>query len=210
MSAGFMWWLRGLWNLRHPELVQELGRLRQERLQWQAVQSACPGARIDREAILRGWKAGQLRLGRGSAIEKGSMLVWADNETGQGQIDIGERTWIGEFNNLRLNGGSRIRIGRDCLISQFCSIIAANHGMERGTPIQQQAHDVRRRDVLVGDDVWMGAGSSVMPGVSIGDGAVIAAGSVVVRDVPGHEIWGGIPARRLGERKAAVQAAAHA
>ena len=49
----------------------------------------------------------------------------------------------------------------------------------------------------IGNNVWLGAGAVVLHGVSIGDGAVIGANAVVVKDVPAGEIWGGVPARRI-------------
>ena len=57
-----------------------------------------------------------------------------------------------------------------------------------------------RETIPVGDDVWLGAGAVVVAGVTIGEGAVIGANSVVTRDVPSNEIWAGAPARKIGER----------
>jgi acetyltransferase-like isoleucine patch superfamily enzyme len=67
--------------------------------------------------------------------------------------------------------------------------------------IQNQGDDQSSRDVLIGDDVWIGAGAVLLPGARVGNGAVIAAGAVVNATVPEYEIWGGVPARRIGERK---------
>jgi acetyltransferase-like isoleucine patch superfamily enzyme len=55
--------------------------------------------------------------------------------------------------------------------------------------------------VVLEDDVWLGAGVTVMPGVTIHTGAVIGAGSVVTKDVSAYEIWAGVPAKKIGERK---------
>ena len=60
-------------------------------------------------------------------------------------------------------------------------------------------------DTIIGSDVWIGRESIVMPGVKIGDGAIIAAYSVVVKDVPGSTVHGGTPARFLKERLNAEQ-----
>ena len=54
---------------------------------------------------------------------------------------------------------------------------------------------------MIGNDVWIGYGAQIMSGVRIGDGAVIAAGAVVTKDVASYSVVGGIPARKIKERK---------
>ena len=53
-------------------------------------------------------------------------------------------------------------------------------------------------EVVIGNGVWVGANCVILKGVHIGDGAVVAAGAVVTKDVPAHEVWAGVPARRQG------------
>ena len=55
----------------------------------------------------------------------------------------------------------------------------------------------RKGDIMVGNDVWIGRESVILPGVTIGDGAIVAAGAVVTRDVPAGMVVGGVPARIL-------------
>ena len=55
--------------------------------------------------------------------------------------------------------------------------------------------------MIIGDDVWIGAGAAVLPGSRVGTGAVIGANSVVTTEIPAHEIWAGVPARKIGERR---------
>jgi maltose O-acetyltransferase len=62
--------------------------------------------------------------------------------------------------------------------------------------------------VTVGNNVWVGANCVLLPGITIGDNSLIAAGSVVSRDVPPNEIWGGVPARKLKDVPAPEQARA--
>jgi acetyltransferase-like isoleucine patch superfamily enzyme len=208
MRNAITWWLRALRLLRHPEVIHELGRLGEDRRRWEALVAANParGVNISRDAVFRQWEPSRMRLGESVCIERGSIFVWGPDECGAGHVDIGDHTWIGEYNNFRLSGDSHIVIGRNCLISQFCSIVAANHGTWRDLPIQSQPHDPRKLNVRIGDDVWLGAGVSVMPAVEIGKGAVVGAGSVVTTSIPEYEIWGGIPARKLSEREARDQA----
>jgi acetyltransferase-like isoleucine patch superfamily enzyme len=55
-------------------------------------------------------------------------------------------------------------------------------------------------EVIIGNDVWIGANSILLKGVKISDGAVVGAGSVVTRSIPSYEIWAGIPAKKISER----------
>lgn len=112
---------------------------------------------------------------------------------------IGDRTYIGELNNIRASGG-KIKIGKNCLLSQNITIVAANHLTDKLIPIADQPWDEKKTGVEIGNDVWIGAGAIILPGITIGQGAIIAAGSVVNKDVAPYTIYGGVPARKIGER----------
>jgi acetyltransferase-like isoleucine patch superfamily enzyme len=193
-------WIRGLLLLRHPALVRDLGERYSQLLDIEAIRQSCPGARIASSVRLLGCSSDRISIGESSIVSEATILSCGDEANGFGRIEIGANTWIGQYNNLRAGGGT-IRIGRDCLISQFCTLVASNHGAERSATIRSQAPESSRRGVTLCDDVWLGAGAAVMPGVTIGTGAVIATNAVVTRDVPGYEIWGGVPARRIGQRE---------
>lgn len=112
-------------------------------------------------------------------------------------MEVGDRSYIGEFNNIRCAGAS-IVIGRDCLISQHVTIVGTNHGIAAGRPIVDQPWD--GDGVVVGDDVWVGAGAVLLPGARLGDGVVVAANAVVRGVVEPGAIVGGLPARVIGRR----------
>jgi acetyltransferase-like isoleucine patch superfamily enzyme len=133
------------------------------------------------------------------------MLCWDAAAPQRGLIAIGEGTWVGPYNNLRTAQAGVIRIGRGCLISQFCSFMSHNHGIDRQRPIADQPTAPMKTNVLVGDDVWFGVNCAVLPGAVIGTGAVIGAGSVVTHEVGPYEIWAGVPARKIGERTRALR-----
>jgi acetyltransferase-like isoleucine patch superfamily enzyme len=116
-----------------------------------------------------------------------------------GFLEIGESTSIGEFNNIRAAGG-KIIIGKKSLISQFVTIVASNHNIEKKYIIMDQGWDENKKDVIIGNDVWIGANSVILPGVTIGDGAIIAAGSIVNKDVAPFSIVAGVPATFIKER----------
>jgi acetyltransferase-like isoleucine patch superfamily enzyme len=201
LSERSLWtWLTGIRLLRHPEIVRHLGEVRLHLRVVDSIRSRHPSARISDRVELSGFEPDRLQLGDHVTISAGTVLAFGDELNTPGNIVIGERTWIGQHNNLRAGGGI-VRIGRDCLISQFCTIVASNHGLAKGSPIRLQPPADDRRGVTIEDDVWIGAGATILPGVTIHTGAVIGAGSVVVHDIPALEIWGGVPGRRLGERQ---------
>lgn len=198
MSALFSL-LRGVFLLRDPDLVRDLGERRRRLAELAGLRARFPQAKISMDVRLLAFEQSRIELGKGTSLGEGTVLSCGDAENGFGEIEIGDGTWVGQYNNLRAGGG-RIQIGRNCLVSQFCTLVASNHRIERSAPIQTQGAAPDRRGVVLGDDVWLGAGVAVLPGVRIGDGAVIGANAVVTRDVPPYEIWGGVPAQRIGGR----------
>lgn len=197
---GLLTWLRGLLLLRHADVVREMGERRLRALRIQEIVRQFPTARIERDVILLGWERDRLQLGQSATLGSGTILSFGDEQNGFGKINVGTKTWIGQYNNLRAGGGD-IQIGQNCLISQFCTLVATNHGIRRELPVQQQPPDSTRSGIRLGDDVWLGAGVVVTPGVTVGDGAVIGANAVVTSNVPDYEIWAGVPARRIGVRE---------
>jgi acetyltransferase-like isoleucine patch superfamily enzyme len=162
--------------------------------------SAHKGLRVAGSVIVQHWAPHRLVVGDNVAIEHGTLLCWSAG--GESLIEIGSNTWIGPYNNLRMADNGRIVVGRNCLISQFCTLVTHNHAIEDPTMlIQSQGMSQSATNIYIGDDVWLGAGVVVLPGARIGNGAVIAAGAVVNSTVPAYEIWGGVPARRLGSRQ---------
>lgn len=193
-------WIRGLRLLRNQALVNELGRRQQQLLEIEGLRAHCPKARISSEVRLSNYAPGRISIGDGAIVSEGTILSCGGEEYGFGTIEIGPMAYLGQYNNLRAGGGP-IRIGHGCLISQFCTITASNHDMSRNRPMVLPGIQPGRLGVVLEDDVWLGAGASVMPGVRIGKGAVIGANAVVTRDVPEYEIWAGIPARPIGVRE---------
>lgn len=141
-------------------------------------------------------------IGRGSSVRMFSTLIVKSPVRRSkfiSSLRIGDNTYIGEYNNIRAAGGS-ITIGNNCLISQHISIVASNHGIEKDKLIVEQRWPEDKINVVIEDDVWIGANSVILPGVTIHKGAVIGAGSVVTKDVPEYAIVAGNPARILKYR----------
>lgn len=141
-------------------------------------------------------------IGRGSSVRMFTTLIVKDKPGRNGissSLRIGENTYIGENNNIRAAGGI-IVIGNNCLISQHISIVASNHGIKRGQLIIEQGWPENKKDVIIEDDVWIGANSVILPGVTIHKGAVIGAGSIVTKDIPEYAIVAGNPAKIIKYR----------
>ena len=88
---------------------------------------------------------------------------------------------------------AEIRIGDNCLIGPDVGIYTAGHRLQP----EGRVLDGYGIPIVIGNDVWIGGHSTILPGVTIGDGAVIAAGSVVTKDVAPRTLVGGIPARLM-------------
>jgi acetyltransferase-like isoleucine patch superfamily enzyme len=107
-------------------------------------------------------------------------------------VDIGCHTIISSV--------SGITIGKDALIAGHCYIGGARYNWQRmDSPISQQGQH-SKGPIVIGDDVWLGAGVSVLDGVTIGTGCIVGAGAVVTVDIPAYSIATGIPAQVVGTR----------
>jgi acetyltransferase-like isoleucine patch superfamily enzyme len=193
-------WLHALALLRHPEVRKVIGGLRFRQLLIDEARRNAPGARLADGIEWIAYSPERFRAEAGATVGHGTLLAFGDEQNGFGRITIGRSTWIGQYNNLRACEGGDISIGADCLVSQFCTLVGSNHRTTRGTLIRLQGPDRSRLGVSIEDDVWIGSGVALLPGVVVGKGAVIGANSVVTKDVPPYEIWAGSPARRIRER----------
>lgn len=103
-------------------------------------------------------------------------------------IKLGKRVFINEGCCFQDQGG--IEIGDDVLIGQQVVIATLNHDVD-----PPKRGNMRPAPVKIGDKVWIGAHATILPGVSVGDGAVVAAGAVVTKDVPANCVVAGVPAK---------------
>jgi len=111
------------------------------------------------------------------------------------------KTFLGKnvnFNGMEIGGCGTVIIGDNFHSGKGCSIITQNHNYE-GEKIPYDSTYICK-DVTIGDNVWLGNRVIVLGGVTIGEGAIVQAGSVVVKDIPKYAIVGGAPARQFGER----------
>lgn len=114
-----------------------------------------------------------------------------------GNISIGDNVQI----NTRcwFSGGGGLEIGNNTLIGPHVVIHSANHNFSSlKEPIINQGHTFKK--VIIENDVWIGANATILPGVTVKKGCVIAAGAVVTKDTEVYGVYGGVPARLLKKR----------
>ena len=104
------------------------------------------------------------------------------------------------FIGPRCDVAPRVTIERYAMLASDVAIVGDDHNWTRpGIPIQFAGRPAQHA-TTIGADAWLGHGVIVMRGVTIGNGAIIATGAVVTKDVPGYEVWAGIPAKKLRDR----------
>lgn len=108
---------------------------------------------------------------------------------------FGDRIFIGRGCEFNIRHG--LTVGDDSLIAAGCFFIDHDHGRDLVT--KKINTDCPGGPISVGTGVWIGARVVVLKGVSIGNHAVIGAGSVVTKSIPDFEVWAGVPAKRLGK-----------
>ncbi len=128
--------------------------------------------------------------------------------------------------NTSISNGERIRLGDDCNIGERCYlwagdssgrivigngvslapevfITASDYGVVKGRSFRDQPR--RERDIIIGNEVWLGARVVVTAGVTIGDGCIVGAGAVVTKSLPPNSIAAGVPAKVIAQRPEEVR-----
>lgn len=105
-------------------------------------------------------------------------------------IRVGKR-FFANFNFTVLDE-AYVTIGDDCFIGPNVGIYTACHSTD---PIERNTRNEWAKPVTIGDNVWIGGGVTILPGVTIGNNVTIGAGAVVTKDVPDNEVWAGNPAK---------------
>ena len=113
-------------------------------------------------------------------------------------IELGDNVGIGEY--AYLGGAGGLSIGSDCIVGQYFSCHPENHIYDNiNKKIRLQG--VRRQGIAIGENCWIGSKVTILDGVEIGSGSIIAAGAVVTKAFPENSIIGGGPAKLINQRK---------
>lgn len=140
--------------------------------------------------------AKRVRIGRGVTFF-GNTYLNANGE--KGFIEIGDYTHIDQFCVLYGLGG--IKIGSRCAIASGVVIYSQTNQYASAPEVNIIDQPVVYATVTIGDDVWIGANAVILPGVRVGNHAVVGAGAVVTKEVEDWAIAGGVPARIIGNRR---------
>ena len=124
-------------------------------------------------------------LGQKSVVESYSCI-----NNAVGDVVIGDHTRIGLHNTII----GPVTIGSHVNLAQGITVTGLNHNFE-STDKRIDEQGVSTQQVTIGDDIWIGANAAIMPGVTIGNHCVVAAGAVVTKDVPSHSLVAGVPAK---------------
>ena len=129
-----------------------------------------------------------LVIGRGTQVGSFSKIKAAD-----GPLAVGSRTSIGNGCFIT-SGRAGIRIGNDCLISSNVSIVGNSYEYTR-LDVSVVEQGTKSAGIRIGDDVWLGVGSVILDGVTVGDQAIVSPNSLVTSNVPARAVVLGVPAR---------------
>lgn len=145
---------------------------------------------LTRFFALRSWLVAR----RGGLVAAGARLAGGSRIVGRGRLTIGADSWVGPYCLFFAHPDAPIEIGARCDIAPEVCFVTGTHAP--GTPFRRAGEDAAR-PIRVGNGCWLGARVTVLAGVTIGDGAVVAAGAVVVSDVEPNTLVGGVPARLI-------------
>ena len=191
-------------------LLRAAARLRDVTL-YPALLRLQPGVRCEGTVLLRGWPLIEVEpdasvvLGNGVLLNSSNasyhinmhspVKLVADVPGAVIRIGAGTR-----LHGTCVHAYRSVSIGRNCLIAANTQIMdGSGHDLSFDDPSRRSRTRGNARPVVIEDDVWIGANTLVLPGVSIGRGCVVAAGSVVANSIPAMSLAGGNPARVLRE-----------
>jgi acetyltransferase-like isoleucine patch superfamily enzyme len=181
----------GMLNFKYGRLIVRMLRRRYltpygRRLELDGLAFVGPGV------VLQIGKKGRIELGRWSWLGHGTKV-----RCHEGVVSIGAKTVMGQ--ECTISAYQHVSIGRECVIADRVMLIDFDHGVvEVDRPIRLQG--IYKRDVRIGNNVWIGYGACILRGVTVGDNAIIGTNSVVTRDVPANAVVGGVPARVIRMR----------
>ena len=181
----------GMLNLNYARLLARLVRYRYLRR---------GGRRLCTDGIAFIGPGVQLEIGPHGRVELGRWS-WVGHDTKirchEGLVSIGVKTVLGQ--ECTISAYQHVSIGRECVIADRVMLIDFDHGAaEVERPIRLQG--IYKRDVRIGNNVWIGYGVCILRGVTVGDNAILGANAVVTRNVPANAVVAGVPARIIRMR----------
>nr|WP_051309254.1 acyltransferase [Desulfogranum japonicum] len=147
-----------------------------------------------------------------SSKVKSALMRWRGAIVGK-RTKIWRDVWVDDFRNLTLGDditigksvmficGGEIKIGSCVMIGHGAKVVSSGHRMPNDPGEQMRFSGPESAPIIIENDVWICAGATILPGVKIGCGAIVAAGAVVTRNVEPYSVVGGVPATLIRMRK---------
>jgi acetyltransferase-like isoleucine patch superfamily enzyme len=145
-----------------------------------------------RDVEIRVHKNARLSIGDNCQIDRGVRILATNSAT----VILKKGTKVGLYSVF--NGGDRISIGENCLISGFVYLQTSMHNYDGNNNIQTAGYS--HAPVTIGDDVWIGAHVTVLPGCCLRDGSVVGSNAVVTKSTRSGDIIAGVPAKKINNR----------
>lgn len=179
--------LRSL-NYRCIAVIPYINRVRFELNRWRFYHSGVKGS-LAGNVRFRGET--EITLGNKVAFRSGVLVG------GNGKLTIGDNTALNEDTIIACT--LSVSIGANCMLAPRCYVLDVDHEFaDVNVAIKNQGY--RQAPVIISNDVWLGTGVVVTKGVTIGDGCIVAANSVVTKDIPAYSIAAGAPAKVIKSR----------
>lgn len=183
--------IRLLTSLHAPKIVFAGRGSKQQGIRYMRLGSL---ARLGSQTRITAWPGGKLEIGNNFSLGESSIIENGFNIAAmKGDIIIGDNVGIGAFSFISCP--SSVRLGNDCLIGQYFSVHAQDHVFHGHDLIRKQG--TTEQGVVIGNNCWIGAKVTILDGVSIGSGSVVAAGAVVTKSFPERSVIGGCPAKLI-------------
>jgi len=173
-------------RLLYPRMIQSGRALN--------LEEGCEIVGLSKRGIVFG---NRCTIGRFASIRPTNVLV---DEAGEG-LKLGDHSNIGAYSYIGCSG--YIDIGNNVMMGPRVNLMAENHNFDR-TDLSMKEQGVTRSFITIEDDCWLGVNSTIVAGVTIGRGSIVAAGAVVTKDVPPFSIVAGVPAKVIRSRKSSV------
>ncbi|MGK0384074.1 MAG: acetyltransferase-like isoleucine patch superfamily enzyme [Bacteroidia bacterium] len=155
------------------------------------------------QVLLSGLGQEGIALGNNVSIGDFSRVVVSTSFNNIGKfIRIGNNVGIGEY--AYLGGAGGLNIGDDCIVGQYFSCHPENHNFQHLDELVRH-QGVTRKGIEIGDNCWIGSKVTILDDVTIGEGCVIAAGSVITKNFPANSVIGGVPAKIIRNRNSFIK-----
>lgn len=160
--------------------------------------AAGPNLILEDHVHINALSANGICFGRNVTVGKGAIIVCTGVIANKGVgLEVGDYSAIGAQSFIGAQGG--IKIGSNVIMGPGVRIFSENHNYDRlDLPIRKQGES--RAKVVLEDDCWIGAGVTILAGVTVGRQTIVAAGSVVTKSIPPYSVVAGIPAKILKTR----------